>query len=300
MVPMPESVNSSSSTTCATRPSSRWADPTPRSRASRQAVTLGIIPPGEGAVGDERAQLGRRGARDQALGIAHVAQQTGHVGQVDDLLGAQAGRHGSGHGVGVDVVRLAVQVGPDGRQDRDDVLGQQPVEDGRVDRGHVTDEAQLGAAGVGGDQAGVLAGQTDGQRAVHVDGRHDVAVHLAHQDHAGDVERLGIGHPQAVAELGFLAQPGHEIADLGTAAVHHHHPDAHRLDEHDVLGEAGRGLGVDHGVAAVLDDDGRTQEPADVGQGLDQQAGPRAGRGQTVRPGGLGGIRRAGRAGGHG
>ena len=32
----------------------------------------------------------------------------------------------------------------------------------------------------------------------------DLAVDLADQHHAGDVERLGVGDPQAVAELGSL------------------------------------------------------------------------------------------------
>ena len=48
----------------------------------------------------------------------------------------------------------------------------------------------------------------------------DVAVDLADEHHAGDVERLGVGDPQAVAELGLLAEPRHELADLRAAAVH--------------------------------------------------------------------------------
>ena len=48
----------------------------------------------------------------------------------------------------------------------------------------------------------------------------DVAVDLADEHHARDVERLGVGDPQAVAELGLLAEPLHEVADLRTAAVH--------------------------------------------------------------------------------
>ena len=57
---------------------------------------------------------------------------------------------------------------------------------------------------------------------VDVDGRDDLPVDLAHQHHAGDLERLGVGDPQAVAELGLLAQPPHQVADLRPAAVDHH------------------------------------------------------------------------------
>ena len=71
--------------------------------------------------------------------------------------------------------------------------------------------------------------QADGERAVDVDGRHDVAVDLADQHHAGDVEGLGVGDPQAVAELGLLAEPGHQLADLRAAAVHDDRPHADRV-----------------------------------------------------------------------
>ena len=45
IVPTPASLNSSSSSTCGSRPSSRWADPTPLVTAWRQAAIFGIIPP---------------------------------------------------------------------------------------------------------------------------------------------------------------------------------------------------------------------------------------------------------------
>ena len=67
----------------------------------------------------------------------------------------------------------------------------------------------------------------------------DLAVHLADQHHAGDVERLGVGDPQAVAELGLLAEPGHQLADLRAAAVDDHRQHADRAHQHDVLGERG-------------------------------------------------------------
>ena len=54
------------------------------------------------------------------------------------------------------------------------------------------------------------------------------------------------------------------------------------LQQHDVLGEAVGQLGVDHGVAAVLDHDGRAEEPPDVGQRLDEHAGPLVGVGQHL------------------
>ena len=73
-------------------------------------------------------------------------------------------------------------------------------------RSDVADEAELLGALLGGDQVGVLAREPDRQRRVHVDGRDDLPVDLAHEHHAGDVEGLGVGDPQPVAELGVLAE----------------------------------------------------------------------------------------------
>ena len=73
---------------------------------------------------------------------------------------------------------------------------------------------------------------------------HDVAVDLAHQDHADQVDGVGVGDPEAVLELGLLAHPLHQRADLGSAAVDDHRQHAHRAHQHDVLGEGGQGLGL--------------------------------------------------------
>ena len=143
----------------------------------------------------------------------------------------------------------------------------------------VADEAELGVAGGGPDQPGVLAADADGVVAVQVDRRDELRVDLADQHHAGDVDGLGVGDPQAVAELGGLAEPGHQRADLRAAAVDDDraHPD--EAHQHDVLGEQVEGVVVGRageGVAAVLDDDGLAGEAADVRQRLDEDVGDRA------------------------
>ena len=96
---------------------------------------------------------------------------------------------------------------------------------------------------------------------------------LPDQHHAGDVEGLGVGHPQAVVELDLLAEPPHHLADLGPAPVDDHRQDPDRAQQHDVLGEASARRGVASGVgrrspaqrvAAVLDDDDLARELPDV------------------------------------
>ena len=150
---------------------------------------------------------------------------------------------------------------------------QQAVEDRRVDRGDVADEAELRAARDGADQPGVLAADADGVVAVQVDRRHELGVDLADQHHAGDVDGLGVGDPQAVTELGGLAQPFHQRADLRAAAVDDDGAHADEAHQHDVLGEQVEGVVLGRsgeGVAAVLDDDRLAGEAPDVRQRLDE------------------------------
>ncbi len=71
----------------------------------------------------------------------------------------------------------------------------------------------------------------------------------------------------------LLAEPGEQLADLGSAAVHDHRLEADRTQQHDVLGEGGRQCGVDHRVAPELDHDHRATEALDVRQRLDEGIG---------------------------
>ena len=52
-----------------------------------------------------------------------------------------------------------------------------------------------------------------------VDGVDDLAVDLADQHHAGDVERGRVGDAQAVLEDRLHAEALHQLADLGAATV---------------------------------------------------------------------------------
>ena len=64
------------------------------------------------------------------------------------------------------------------------------------------------------------------------------------------------------------AEPFHERADLGTAAVHHDRAEADRVHQHDVLRERGGQRRIDHRVAAVLHDDHPAPEALDVREGF--------------------------------
>ena len=114
------------------------------------------------------------------------------------------------------------------------------MEDRGVHRVDVADEPEIGMACRREDQPGVLAAEPDRERTVDVDRRHDVAVDLADEHHAGDVEAVGVGDPQSVAELGHHAEALHQRADLRAATVHDDRSQTDRPHEHDVLRELPR------------------------------------------------------------
>ena len=73
-------------------------------------------------------------ARDQRRLVGPVAVHAGDVGEVHELLGVERLGDRARDRVGVDVVRLAVVVDADGRDHRDQLLAQQPLDDRGVDR----------------------------------------------------------------------------------------------------------------------------------------------------------------------
>ena len=88
-----------------------------------------------------------------------------------------------------------------------------------------------------------------------VDEADEFAAHLAGEHHPDDLHRLGRRHPVAAAELARDAEPVEHRRDLRSAAVHDDRLDADVAQVDHVLGERALQLGVDHRVAAELDDD---------------------------------------------
>ena len=123
------------------------------------------------------------------------------------------------------------------------------------------------------EQAGVLTGETGGERAVLVDLADELAVDLAGEHHPHDVHRLGGGDAVAALELARDAEPVEHRRDLRAAAVHDDGPDADVAQVDHVLGEGALQLVADHGVAAVLDHDDLVVEALQPRQRLDEGRG---------------------------
>jgi hypothetical protein len=95
----------------------------------------------------------------------------------------------------------------------------------------------------------------------------DFLVELA-QHHLDHVHHVLVGDAHALAKLALDAHLLQQIADLRPAAVDDDgvHPD--ELQHHDVAGESGLEMRLDHRVAAVFDDDRLVVEALDVRQRL--------------------------------
>ena len=109
------------------------------------------------AVVDERDEPIHVDPRDQRRLVGEIAVHPGHVGEVDELLGAERLGDRARDRVGVHVVRLAGLVDTDRRHDRDQLLAEEPLEDRRVDPTDVPDEAELVVPLADGDESGVLS-----------------------------------------------------------------------------------------------------------------------------------------------
>ena len=223
------------------------------------------------AAGDRavRAQLADPFDRQIGNQFARFVEHADDIGEQKQARGAERPGDGAGHGVGVDVVGLAAGAHADGRDHRDQARLLERGQDPRIDLLRLADEAEVedlldvgrlvarGPAQLGRlDQVAVLARDADGRAAGGVYGADDALVDGPGQHHLDDLDGLGVGHAQAVDELALDLEAIEHPADLRAAAVHHDRVDADLLEQHDVAGEQPRELGVAHGVAAVLDDEG--------------------------------------------
>src|SRR5690606_34905648 len=178
----------------------------------------------DGAVSNQLIDLGGGQAGEHLACLVHQASD---VGQQHELLGAQGLGDLAGHQVGIDVVGGAVVADADGRDHRDEIIRDQPVDQLDVDLTdfphlpHVNDLRLVGAGRAAGDlelarpvQVGVLAGQAQGLAAVLVDQVGNVLVHLATEDHLHHIHGRAVGHAHAFYELAVDVQPLEQVGNL--------------------------------------------------------------------------------------
>ena len=144
-----------------------------------------------------------------------------------------------------------------------------------ADVGHLADEAERGSSGVTVSRPAsspATPTATGSSPASLLIVRDEVAVDLADQHHADDLERLGVGDAQPVPELRLLADPAQHRVDLRAAAMDQHAAHADAAQQQHVLRQRPvERLLVDR-RPAELHHDRLAGELADVGQRLDENA----------------------------
>ena len=239
------------------------------------AVDLGDHAALDDAVLDKPRDLGHPDLMDEGLLVRRVAEQAPDVGEQDELFRVEGHRQLGRRGVGVDVVGgVRVHSLRHGGHHGDVAVFHAVEHRLGVHLGDLAHKAVFLVQTHRPDEPVVHAAQAHGPAALTVDEGHKVFVDLAAQHLLDDVHGLLIGIPQAVYKLGFLADLPEHIVDLRPTAVDHHHPDAHKGEQHDVGNDGPAQLLGHHGVAAVLDHDGFAAVFLNVGQGFGQHLRP--------------------------
>ena len=120
----------------------------------------------------------------------------------------------------------------------------------------------------------VNAGNADGVAAPAIQQADKGFVDLAGENHLRQVNGLAVRDAQPVDELGLFAEALHQTGEFRTASVNEDDFDADQREEADVLHDLVLQFFIDHGVAAVFDDDALAVVAADIRHGLNEHFGP--------------------------
>ena len=160
------------------------------------ALSLRGHAPGHHPGADQLAGPGEADGANQGAGILPVAKDAWGIGQQDQLLRFQGRSQLAGHGVGIDVVGLALPIGGHRGDDGDIASVQQREEHRGIHSSHISNEA-IGpvAIGAGPHQRSIAAGETHGPSTQAVQAIDDLLVDPAHQDHLHHIHGVRAGHP---------------------------------------------------------------------------------------------------------
>ncbi len=103
-----------------------------------------------------------------------------------------------------------------------------------------------------------------------IDQADNFLVDLADQDHLHHIHGLAVGHPHAMDIAGLNAQTIEQFIDLRSAAMDDHRVDADLFQQDHIQGELFFQMFIDHGMAAIFDDDGFMPEFLHIGKCFQQ------------------------------
>src|SRR6476659_10913525 len=231
--------------------------------------------------------LARDGGQMASLGIADALDIRHH----DKLFRVQSSGDRSGHEVSVDIVGIALPVGPDRSDDRNIVVALQLKQEAGIDLLDISYETEIALGvifveipfqtfrprphrqGLRQDQPSVLPAETDGAPAVAVDKIRDLHVDFARQHHLNNFHGRFVRDAHAVQKFRFDAEAVEHLVDLRAPTMDDDGIEADVLQQDDVLRESLLQRSLGHRAAAVLDHNGLAAERTDVRQGFDEYVG---------------------------
>ena len=234
------------------------------------ALDFGDHAAGNDAVIFQLTSLFEGDFREQRIGIVLIFEDAIDIGHGKHTFRIEGAGNLGRCRIGVDVVGLTVGVGADSRNDRDIAFVQVILDNGNVDVRNAADIAQFIALLLDFDHLVIQTAEADSLAANRPDKVDQILVYLAGQDHLDDFHRFCIGHAQAVEELRFHAQAVQRFLDMRAAAVDQDDFDADEVQEDDIAHDRFLQVFIDHGVAAVLDDDDFAAVFLDVRQSVHQ------------------------------
>src|ERR1700693_1605665 len=120
------------------------------------------------------------------------------------------------------------------------------------------------------DQAAVLTAQPHRHAAMLINEVDDRLVNLTDQDHLDNIQGLLVRDSHAANKAAGDPHLIEHFVDLRAAAMDHDGINTYVLEKNNVLGKAVLQFLIDHGIAAIFDDERLAVEAPDVGQRFHQ------------------------------
>jgi hypothetical protein len=174
---------------------------------------------------DER--FGLRGS--ERWNHAILLHHAGDVGDKDDCLGVQRAGNRAGDRIRVHIVRAIVSQ-RNRRDDRNDVAGEQIVQDLATHADHFAHASQIARRMLhlfDAHERAIHPAQTNRVCARRDECSNDTFVHATTEHHLGDSERSLIGHAQAIHKARDQAKVQLQFGDFLAATMHNHRRLAH-------------------------------------------------------------------------
>ncbi len=208
---------------------------TPCSKASRQALSLGNMPPlMTSSLASPAIWSMREPTHDKSVGAA----DSGHVGEEDERVGVAAHRAGSGHFVGIDIVVFAVEAKGHAGEHRDGAHLPDRFEPARIGGDDLADEAEIGRGALfaGAEDQSISAGKANGGLSMRAQRGDEGLVDLASKNHKRSVACGSVGDAETSDEFTLLAHGLEGAGELHAATVNERYLMAVASEFSDCLG----------------------------------------------------------------